>query len=143
MRVLVSVFLASLLAACASSGLSRAEKAALYDDYVSKTELEQVDRITTFRLHSWTPLDNKRLILRTSPSRAYLLTLDHECWNLDFAHGIKINQSTEWTLDAKFDSISVPDSASLKCHIKSIHKLTQDQAKELAKLDDNAKKAQQ
>jgi hypothetical protein len=136
------MIIVGLMTGCASSGLSRVEKAALYDDYIKKTELEQVDRITTFRLYSWTPLDNKRLILRTSPSKAYLLTLDHECWNLDFTQGIKINQSTEWTLDAKFDSISVPESAPLKCHIKSIHKLTRDQAKELAQLDDKAEKAQ-
>lgn len=139
MKLTLSIALLALLAGCASSGLTRAEKAAMYDEYVKKTELEQVDRITTFRFYGWSPLDEKRLILKTSAQRAYLITLQSDCWNLDFANGIKVNQGGSSSLHAKFDSISVADYPERRCFIESIHKLTKDQAKEIAKLEDTVK----
>lgn len=139
MKLLLSVLLLLLTAGCASTGLSRAEKAALYDEYVQKTELEQVDHITTFRFYGWSPLDEKRLILKTSAQKAYLITLQSDCWNLDFTNGIKVNQSSGSSLYAKFDSISVADFPERRCFIESIHKLTKDQAKEIARLEDQAK----
>ncbi len=140
MKELLSLMTLMFIVSCASTGLSRAEKAALYDDYVKKTELEQVDRITAFRFYGWSPLDEKRLILKTSAQKAYLVTLKHSCWNLDFAHGIKVNQTNDMSLQTKFDSISAQSASETKCYIESIHKLTKDQAKEIARLEDTVKK---
>ena len=122
-----------LLGGCASNGLSDQERQQLYQDYVKEHKLEELQRITAFKFHGWRELDKRHLIISTTFKRSYFITLRSNCVELQFTQTIGINRSDS-SLHAKFDSIFVPSFPQQKCFIKSIHKLTREQADEIAGL---------
>ncbi len=106
----------------------------IYEKYVTEKKLASVKKITTFRFHSWSSLNQEFLIISASFNKPYLIQLKSRCFNLNFAHNIKVNHQRS-TLNAKFDSITVPDHPQIPCHIESIYPLTREQAKEIKTLD--------
>lgn len=121
------------LSSCATSGLTNAELTQAYVNYISTEKLEKIDRITVFRFQGWGSLGDEHLIISTHINRPYLITLRSRCAELRYTQVIRIN-NRDLSLDAKFDSISVPHSRGFKCYIKSIHKLSPEQRKAMAKL---------
>jgi len=136
--IIAMIASAVLLGGCATNtGLSNKEKDVVYGEYIQEQKLESLKKIHTFRFHGWQSLTNDYLILSTSPKKKYLVEVKGYCPDLSFAQGILINQAMSSTLTTKFDSISVLGSNSvggynIKCYIKSIHKVSKEQAKEIA-----------
>lgn len=125
--LLIALF---ILAGCATTNMSRTERTEAYNNYIVEKELEGLDRITTFRFDGWASLGDEHLIVSTGFKRNYLLTLKSNCYDLYHANRIVINQNGS-VLQTKFDSVSVPGKFEIPCFIKSIHKITRDQKKEL------------
>ncbi len=138
MKSILSIFLLStLLFGCSSTGgMSAEEKNEAYRQYVSEKNIENVDKITSFRFHGWQSLTNDFLIISSTPRKKYLLEMSGYCVDLKFAHALIINRSTGSTLHAKFDSISTLENREMNCRIKSIYPITKEQSKEISALDD-------
>ena len=124
------VVLFGLTACAAKSGLTNKEKAEAYQAFIESEKLTELDRITAFRLNGWASLGDKHLILYKTHTKPYLITLNRNCYDLDFATAIKVNSNGS-TLQTKFDSISVPGEIEVKCFIKSIHKVSKEQKQAL------------
>jgi len=73
------------------------------------------------------------LIISTSFNKPYLIKLKTRCHDLSFAQTIAIH-NTGSTLQAKFDSISVPKNTHQKCYIDAIYKLTKEQKEAIRKI---------
>lgn len=67
-------------------------------------ELETVKRFNVWNVDSWQAIDQQSLIIRTSPSRAYLLVLNRRVPDLRFGHAIQFS-STGSSVHAKFDTV--------------------------------------
>jgi hypothetical protein len=128
------ILMIALLSGCASHRLTSDERETLYADYLAEIKAESLDRITAFRFYGWRELGNRHLILSTSPKKKYFITLRGPCLDLPFATTIGINR-TDSSLSAKFDSIFVPSFPDQRCHIKSIHKITREQADKIDQLE--------
>ena len=85
---------------------------------------EPVRRVYAATINGWRTVDNRRLILYTSPSRPYLVTLKREARGLRFdpVIGLKLRDRS---IDARFDSIYVD---GYPYAIERIEKLTKDVA---------------
>lgn len=124
-----------ILSSCANQGLTDVERTALYQNYVLENKLEKVKSITTFRYNGWRELGKEHLIIFTSIRKPYLITLKGRCIDLRFSNTLGINH-TGSTLHANFDSIFVTSFPEQKCFIKSIHRLTREQADQMSTLDE-------
>lgn len=122
-----------LVNGCSTHRLTEQQRAELYSDYLNNNKVEEVERVTSFRFHGWRELGKKHLIVSKSMNRPYFLTLKNNCIELGFSQSIGINRSGS-TLHAKFDSIFVPSFPEQRCFIKSIHKLTREQADAISDL---------
>ncbi|MFC6439083.1 DUF6491 family protein [Bowmanella sp. JS7-9] len=129
---------AVVLSGCASFRFSEQQWQASVEQKVSEWNLEDVRRINTFRLDSWTPLGEKYLILRASFARPYLIELSSRCPDLDWSHAIGTKQTMSSSLDAGFDSIVSGEQPNIPCRIGKIYPLTREQDKALTKLEENA-----
>ena len=139
--------IAALLTGCSTApSMSFQEKNSAYVAYIETNELESLDKIRTFRLHGWQSLTNDYLIVTVSPNKKYLLAVNRFCPDLTYAQALIFHRAISSTLSTKFDSISVYDSSNrnlqIKCHIKTIHKITKDQAKEISAIG-KAKKVEE
>ncbi|MGB0495384.1 MAG: DUF6491 family protein [Kangiellaceae bacterium] len=132
-KIALNLLIIISVAASGCSSLKPNKKESIYSQYIKEKKLEPQKRITSFRFHGWRSLDNEHLILNTTFSKPYLIDLAGVCFDLSFSHSIAIH-NTGSSLQAKFDSISVPDNHEFKCRIESIYKITRDQAKELSSL---------
>lgn len=132
--LLVTIF---VLAGCANAPyMSRAEKNVAYEEFIASNELLPLKSIRSFRYHGWQSLTNDYLIISTSQRNKYLVKVKGYCPDLTFAHAILINQSMSSVLTTRFDSISLIDSPQLKCFIKSMHKISKQQEKEIRAIGD-------
>ncbi len=68
--------------------------------------LQTVDRFNNWSINGWNVIDQRSLIVRTSPSRAYLIILDRRLWDLRFSETIAIS-STASSVHAGFDTVRV------------------------------------
>ncbi len=133
-KFLVVAILALLTMAC-TNRLSNEEWKNQVEAKVKEWQLQSIPTITTFTLDSWSSLGERYLIIRTSPSRPYLIELNSRCPGLDFANAILTEQSTSTSLSARFDSITPGNSPGIPCQISKIYPLTKEQAKALQALD--------
>ncbi len=126
---------------CASKQtLSFQERDLAYIDYIEKQNLAAQDKISTFRFLGWQALSNTFLVISTSPRKKYLVEVNGYCPNLYHAKGLALNQGMSSTLAARFDSISIVGEKGSKCFVKTLHKVTKEQAKELAAIGKESKK---
>ena len=130
LRTVLFLLVGSMLVSCATSTLSSKEKTAAFNAYITEHNLKQVDKIRPFRIDQWTGLGKQHLILYRRFNEPYLITLKSRCFDLEHAVAISVNHN-HGSLLAKFDSITVPNDIQVNCYIKSIHRLTKAQKKEL------------
>ena len=133
-KIIVWSLLFGILSGCASTATHNEPKATPYEDYIAANNLESLDRVKAFRFRGWRSLDDKHLIISTSPKKPYLITLRSRCVELKYSQGISINHGGTSVLYAGTDSISVPKNPHNKCVIQKIHKLTDEQADEVSSL---------
>lgn len=120
-----------ILMGCASTRLSDAEKNLIIEDFISSEALQATGSISSFSMDSWTPLNDKYLILRTSPFRSYLVKLFMSCNSLDHSISLLVYSRTPNTLSAGFDSVFTPNDSQFKCNISRIYPLSKEQNKAL------------
>lgn len=132
-RLSVLVLLSSFVIACATNTMSNTEKTEAYDQFIASEKIEEFKSITAFRYDGWGSLGTEHLIISTSFNKPYLIKLRTRCYDLDFAQMIAIH-NTGSSLQAKFDSISVPKNNNQKCYIDKIYKITKEQKKALMKI---------
>ncbi len=136
-NILITLSIVGFLSGCATNAPSAEEKAAVYTKFLTTHKLESLKSIRSFRFHGWNSLDNEHLIITTSPSRAYLITLNGYCIDLKYAQHIGIKRTNDYSLDARFDSILVPGISKSRCFIDTIHEISKDQKNEIIKLVKN------
>ncbi len=134
MSTYISLLLFLLLSGCNITAVNKAEKAKIYDDFITTNKLTSLKKITSFRLQNFISLDNRHLIISTTPTKSYLISLMSYCTDLQYANHIGIKRSIASVLSVKFDAILVPEIQNEKCYIKSIHQLTNDQVDALSHL---------
>lgn len=134
-RIISTLILFLILTGCAGHRLSNDERETLYQTYLTEIKAEQLERITAFRFYGWRELGNRHLIISTSYKRNYFITLSATCIELQYSHSIGINRSDS-SLSAKFDSIFVPSFPQQRCRIKTIHKITREQADRIDELEE-------
>lgn len=132
-KVIFATLAVVLFSGCATTGTDIEGSVSVYEEYIKSKQLEEVAKITSFSFHDWRGLDDKHLIISTSFSKPYLITLKRTCRDLSSAHAIGINNKGS-TLSAGFDAIYTLKPPKEMCFIKSIHKLTREQADEIAGL---------
>jgi len=132
-KLLLSVVLGILVVGCATHTMTRLERTAAYHEFIETEKLEPLKSITSFRFQGWSSLGEEHLIISTHINRYYLITLKSRCNDLDFANAIQVNNHGSM-LQAKFDSISIPNAMGIKCFIKTIHKITKEQRNSLWKI---------
>ncbi|QSX30050.1 hypothetical protein JYB88_18050 [Shewanella cyperi] len=123
-----------LMAGC-STHLSREEWKTQVEAKIAEWQLQPVDNITTFRLDSWASLGEWHLMVRTSPSKAFLLALGSRCPDLTYSHSLLLKQQISSSLMAKFDAVATVDTPVPQCRIERIYPLTREQDKALRALD--------
>lgn len=139
MKTLAQVLLISsvfLLNACSSKpSESLAEKNSAINAYIDATQLEPVEKVTSFDFHGWNSITDDYLILSSSPKRKYLLAMTGFCSDIRWAHAILVNRTSSNTLHARFDSVSAVNSPQMKCMIKTIYPLTTEQLADIQAID--------
>ena len=117
-----------------NNGLSDKEKNLAFQNYLTINNIENVNKVTTFTFRGWSSLTNDYLILSSSRKRQYLIELAGFCSEISWANTLIINRSTGASLYARFDSVSTPNEPRIKCMIKSIYPITEQQKDEIKKL---------
>ena len=122
MKTIPALLASLLLAACATTGMSDGEKAALY-------EANAGESVRSFRylgrLSGWTALGDSAVAVWTRPREAWLLDLSGPCPDLPYAHSIAITSNMN-TVHVNFDKvrpISGTPSMNVPCHIRQIRPL--------------------
>ncbi|TQV89272.1 DUF6491 family protein [Aliikangiella coralliicola] len=132
-RLILLLPLIAGLSACATATMSNAEKSVAYKEYIDKNKLDELNRITAFKFYGWRYLNKEHLILSTALNKPYLITLKNSCIDLHFSNGIGVEPRGN-SLNAKFDSIFPLTFPEQRCFIKSIHKISRQQADELSQI---------
>jgi hypothetical protein len=92
-KLFVLTLFALVISACASSGLQRSSGDRIlerYDGYIG----EPIRGFTAFRQESWQPVSRNQLILWTSISDAYLLTISNNCPDLMLTNAVSVTSTT-------------------------------------------------
>lgn len=94
-------------------------------------DIPTVDSITNWTLDGWNAIDNRSLIVQTSPRDYYLFILSVPNPDLRFALTVAIT-STAGQVQARFDTVSTPNDLMLRSPIEKIYKLAdKDQVNEV------------
>jgi hypothetical protein len=110
----------ALLAACASSGIPKHQTEAQERERYEKYAGAPLDRMTWMgRYDSWDSIGNNKLVVYTTPSDAYLLTVVPPCNDLPFVQTIGIT-STANTVYPRLDSVKVK---GWPCQIATIQRV--------------------
>jgi hypothetical protein len=118
---IASLLLAAATAACASTGMSDADKLASYRAHAGAP----VRSFQYFgQINGWTSLGDSAVAVWTKPSEAWLLELSGPCPDLEFAPAISVTSQFN-RVSAKFDKVIPRGSGSMTipCQISEIRSL--------------------
>mgnify|MGYP000447846874 CR=1 FL=1 len=132
-RIILLFVTGVLLQGCATNSMSSKQKTQAYNRFIEANQLEEVDRIQSFKFDQWSSLGKQHLILYRRFNEPYLITLTRPCYDLDFAQAIGVSYKGS-TLMANFDYITVPTEIPVKCFIQHIHKIDKAQKKQLQQI---------
>lgn len=133
------LFTSVLLSACAHNGAANLQaKNLAYKDYIATNNIENVDKISSFKFRGWNSLTDEFLIISSSPKRQYLIEMSGYCSDIRWTHTLLINRATNSTLHAKFDSLSSIESPQVNCRINTIYPLTQEQVKDIKAIEQSS-----
>ena len=121
-RLIAILAVTTVLAGCASTGLSENDRLALYRANAG----EPVGDFHYFgSLNGWSPLGDEALTVWTRPNQGYLLELAGPCPDLEFAPAISIS-NLMGRVSARFDKVTVHGGGSrtnFPCRIREIRPL--------------------
>ncbi len=130
MKTLTAIVLAGVVASgCATTGGEGGSMIQRSDDRLAKYEPyvgEPVDKFTAWRYDSWEPISNTQLVLWTTTTDAYLLTVDGTCGQLQFANSIGVTTTVGHQV-TKFDAVHVKRD---RCLIRQIQPIDIKQMRE-------------
>lgn len=86
------------------------------------TDLESVDAINNWNMDGWVEVDERSLIVNTSPKQSYLLILTRPNYSLNHSVGIAIS-TTAGSVRSRFDAITTLDKPQIRYNIERIYKL--------------------
>jgi len=121
LRLSASLALLASLSACATTGMSDAQKLSLYRSHAG----QPVRDFQYFgQINGWTSLGDSAIAVWTKPSEAWLLDLAGPCRNLAFTPVIGVT-SQFGRVSAKFDKVIAHDRGSIEfpCQIQEIRPL--------------------
>lgn len=145
-NLLTVAFISASLLGCASTAtMSSKDRNALYAQYVAGENLSSKDKITSFKYDGWKSLSDNYLIITTIQKDDYLIETKGKCVNLNDSIGIKLNRSSNSSLDKFGDTITPITSSSeeyitTNCNIKSIFPVSDDQVGHLVNIGQSAQK---
>ena len=114
MKTTLALALTAIVASGCASGLSRTrgdQVLARYEPYIG----EPIHSFTAFRQQSWQPVSRTQLILWTSISDAYLLTITNNCPDLMFSNAVSVSSTAS--------SISTLDHVTVRGDLCLIEKI--------------------
>ena len=114
-KTFIALVAASVLAGCATTGLSESERLALYSAHAGAP----VNDIRYSNPIGWDKVDGEHLLLTMRPSEVWLLRISGPCLDWSGASPTIIIDNNMNRLTAKFDRISVPGSPA-SCRIEEI-----------------------
>ena len=122
-NLLIQTVFAFGLAACAGTPYEGGKSVELQLQEKGLQISEQVDRIHNYRLSGWSELDRYNVIIRTGPSKRFLVSLKNPCDGLSSAETIGFKTTTGSL--TRFDSLQVRGSPGFveRCLIDSLYKL--------------------
>jgi hypothetical protein len=120
-RLASAMLLAAALAACASTPGKEASDAAQQALYRSHAGAPVRSFHFFGRIDSWTPLDDRTVVVWTRLNEAWLLDLDGPCNGLEYTPAIGLTSSAG-TVSARFDKVLVrdPGVVNIPCVIADI-----------------------
>ncbi|MBT8142910.1 MAG: hypothetical protein HKN88_10450 [Gammaproteobacteria bacterium] len=129
-KIVVAFIASMLLGACGTTSPTEPDEKYLFP------ELEQVDRISSYKIDGWGDIDRQSLFVTVSPSKSYLIILKRPNYDLPYAYGIKFNQRSS-SIYAKFDSINIIMPSSeldpIPAYIERIYKLENREQKKMVR----------
>ena len=117
----IVLLLASAMGACATTGMSDADKLATYRAHAGAP----VNSFHYFgRIDGWTPLGDSAIAVWTKPKEAWLLELAGRCPDIEFTPVIGVTSQFN-RVSAKFDKVIArsPGSIEMPCMISEIRPL--------------------
>jgi hypothetical protein len=123
-KLFVLIFSVLTVCGCASQRLADAEKNAIIDDYISTEVLQSQSTVSAFRLDSWAALSEQFIILRSSPSRPYLVKLRQACNDLNYSQTLLVTSQLANSLNTVIDYVYTPEYPAFRCRISHIYPLT-------------------
>ncbi len=117
----MGLLLASAMTACATTGMSDADKLATYRTHAGAP----VGSFHYFgRIDGWTPLGDRALAVWTKPKEAWLLELAGRCPDIEYTPVIGVTSQFN-RVSAKFDKVIArsPGSIEMPCIISEIRPL--------------------
>jgi len=125
------------ISSCSNAGKSPGSKA-IYENYITQQNLQSIENVNNFRLHDWRSLGNHYVVFSSSQNRSYLVQLSSYCSELPYAETITVKNRGKG-LKPKSSAIHVVKRGLLqprpeRCPIKSIYKVTKEQADEITQL---------
>lgn len=127
MKIIITIVAVLLMTACQNKKTYRPD----YQAFIQAENLVKTNRVQRFRFQGWQPLDDRYLILNSTHHKSYLVKLMSSCNELPFTQSIQLNQGSTASLNAKFDSISVPGIIKQKCTIDSLYEMNRKQKSDL------------
>jgi hypothetical protein len=125
MKKLLALTLGVLtITGCASQRLADVEKTSIIDDYISAEVLQSKSTVSAFRLDSWATLSDQYIILRSSPSRPYLVKLRQSCDDLNYSQTLLVSSQLANSLNTSIDYVYTPGNSAFRCRISDIYPLT-------------------
>ncbi len=153
------ILIISVLSSCSTNAISSTERNKIYYDFIHKNKLPVITKVSPFRLKGWVSLDNRHLLVSSTFQKSYLISLKSYCTDLKYADKIILKRSSPSVLKAQSDYIIVPGVsidhgftegvrtvqdrildptlADIRCHIKSIHLLNENQVDKISSLVKN------
>ncbi len=114
-KLLISASLVLCLVSGARADTGAYEKQELvrYQKYASAP----VDEFRMVSLFRWQVVGPRNVVAWSTIRKAYLITVDLPCTNLEWTHGLGLTQSQKWTVSKKFDFVAFDDQ---RCTISRI-----------------------
>ncbi len=123
-KLLLSVAVVAALVSAAPVDASRKERDAARLALVEQLAGEPVERIVSFTLSDWQPLDDTHLVVFRGPATGWLLSVREPCLGLTWARTISIT-STGGSIARRFDRVVFRDGLGAgarheQCRIEQI-----------------------
>lgn len=123
-----------MLASCSSNQVKSNQSK--LKDFVKAHDLQPAEHVRLMRIVSWTPLDDRSLIISSGHKKQFLIETSGGCFNLRSATQIALKQRQEYRLSRGFDSILVYNFGSQEqCDIFRIYPIDEEQKSALLEMN--------